>query len=444
MTACTGQARILQFLACMSLTKHAIEPIIGVGGKVVSVQRTLDSFTCARREKHMANDYAPKLFLRQAENDLLREYFAARSELDELDWRGLSETNVEVIYNAWQDLPDSSLREIDNDFRSIFDQASTEGTQTLIEEGRFHRIDLVPHLDARDGFLNKAFWVFLNHRRVFDVAYVLDRADHLNRRYWRKRKDVPKRDPDLSSRAVADLEQSISAYYRNRQGRGRHCHVDKYYRGGRYHYFFAYPQDYTDTFVGYDEEGKFERRRQSPAFEVIFVYDPIDGVLDLYAQGGKAIKKDLQELFGRTILHEELGEERGNANPYELNRLKRPRIAFPTDPTDRIIEVRIKELRLSVIGNPRNRITFEASPNGPPGEIHDLMRTSLHETRLPMAMVNVISAVLQVRFDNTEGSGRKIKTVTFRVSYPDSCNLKDRAEHLVVKKYLKLWKIERA
>jgi len=34
--------------------------------------------------------------------------------------------------------------------------------------------------------------------------------------------------------------------------------------------------------------------------------------------------------------------------------------------------------------------------------------------------------------------------VTFRISHPDSCNLKDKPEHLVVKQYLKRWGIERA
>ncbi len=392
----------------------------------------------------MASEYAQKQYLRQAEIVLLRQYFEARGELDSLNWEDLSEADVTPIHEAWQILPELSLAEIDDDFRSIFDLASTDGTRTLIEEGHFHKIDLKPHLDAQEGFINKAFWVFLNHRRVFDVAHILDRSDHFNRRYWRKRKGLPKKKPDLSPAAIAELEHSISTYYREKQGRGRHCHVDKYLRGNRYHYFFAYPQDYTDTFVGFDGDGKFERKRQNPAFEVVYVYDPDDGTLDLYAQGGKDIKKDLQELFARTVLHEELGEEDSNSQPYELNPLKKRSFKFPTDPADRVIEVRIKELRLSIVGSARNRITFEATPTGATDEIYGFIEKALHEDRLPMAMVNVSSAVIQVRFDNTGGKGRATKTVTFRISYPDSCNLKDKPEHLIVKKYLKVWGIERA
>ncbi len=37
--------------------------------------------------------------------------------------------------------------------------------------------------------------------------------------------------------------------------------------------YFAYPDDYTDTFIGYDEQGQFTKRPQKRAFENVFVYD---------------------------------------------------------------------------------------------------------------------------------------------------------------------------
>ena len=174
---------------------------------------------------------------------------------------------------------------------------------------------------------------------------------------------------------------------------------------------------------------------------MVFIYDPVDGTLDLYAQGDKNLKQDLQKLFSRAILHEELGEENRNSHPYELNGLKNRAFAFPTDPADRITEVRTRQMRLSIVGNERKRITFEVPPKGAPADIHDLIQEALHEQRLPLSMVNVTSAVIQMRFSN--GNGRRDKTVSFRVSMPDSCNLKDKPEHLVAKKYLKLWGLER-
>lgn len=389
-------------------------------------------------------DYAPRQFLRQAQLALLRQYFARHKVLAEIEWDKLKEPEAEPIYRAWQGLPDQTRDLIDWELRRIYGMATADGTRAIIEEGRFHGLDLSADLDGLNGYVNKALWTFLEQRRVFDVAAMLNRADHLNGRYWRKRKDLLKKDPDVSPAALRQLADTVSAYYWENQGRGQNCRAETYLRVGRYHYFFVYPQDYTDTFIGYRDDGEFERRPQNPAFEVIFVYDAIDGTLELYVQGDKKIVRDLQQLFGRTILHEELGEENRNAVPYSLNVLKNRDFSFPTDPVDRVREVKVPALRLSLVGNRRKRITFETDPKEPKGAVYDLMESALHEKRLPPSMVDVSSAVILMVFDNTDGPGRDAKPLSFRISYPDSCNLKDSPEELLAKKYLKEWKIDRS
>jgi len=77
-----------------------------------------------------------------------------------------------------------------------------------------------------------------------------------------------------------------------------------------------------------------------------------------------------------------------------------------TDPVDRVIRVRLKELRLSMLGNASRRITFEVSPKGPKEKVHALIAKALHKERLPLAMFNVHSAVIQMRFDNTNERGK--------------------------------------
>lgn len=392
----------------------------------------------------MANDYAPRQFLRQIEIGLLREYFTRRKALDSVEWDKLKETEIESIHDAWQALPEQTREEIEFEFRNVHAMATGNGARAIIEEGRFHGLDLTADLDAQDGYVNKAFWTLLEHRNVFDIAQLMNRADHLNGKYWRKRKDVPKKEPDVAHRALKELADAISAYYRENQGRGRHCWAEPYLRGGRYHYLFVYPQDYTDTFIGYDDQGQFQRKPQNRAFEVVYIYDPEAGTLDLYVPGDKKIVADLQQLFGRAILHEELGEEKRTSAPYDLNGLKLRDFSFPTDPADRVKAVKVSSMRLSLVGNPRKRITFETGPKDPKVAIHDFMDTSLHEQRLPLSMVNVTSAVIQMVFENTNGKGRDTKTLSFRISHPNSCNLKDSPEELLAKKYLKEWNLERS
>lgn len=123
--------------------------------------------------------------------------------------------------------------------------------------------------------------------------------------------------------------------------------------------------------------------------------------------------------------------------PYDLNGLKRRDFSFPTNPADRVLEVRASALKLSLVGSAKKRITFEATDSKAPREaVYDLMETALHGRRLPLSMVNVSSAVIKVVFENTDGHGRPTKILAFRVSYPNSCNLEDSPEELVAKKYL--------
>ena len=391
----------------------------------------------------MPNDYAPKQFLRQVRIELLREYFTRRKVLGSVEWDKLKETEIEPIYDTWQVLPEQMREEIEFEFRNVHGIATGNGARAIIEEGRFHGLNLTADLDAQDGYVNKAFWTLLEHPNVFDIAQLMNRADHLNGRYWRKRKNIPKTQPDVSQHALKELADSIAAYYRENQGRGKHCWAEPYLRGGRYHYFFVYPQDYTDTFVGYDDQGQFQRKPQNRAFEVIYNYDPEGGTLDLYVQGGKDLVRDLQKLFGRAILGEELGEEKRDSVPYDLNGLKRRDFSFSTDPADRVKGAKVTAMRLSLLGNPRKRITFESGPKDPKAGIYDFIETALHEQRLPLSMVNVSAAVIQMIFENTNGGRRDERTLSFRITYPNSCNLKDSPEELLAKKYLKEWKIER-
>lgn len=67
------------------------------------------------------------------------------------------------------------------------------------------------------------------------------------------------------------------------------------------------------------------------------------------------------------------------------------------------------------------------------------MEKALNHQRLSSELVNITKASLQVTFA-TDG---RPKTVTFEIAYPDSCNLKDKPEHLKIKEYLKRWGIAR-
>jgi hypothetical protein len=386
----------------------------------------------------MAGHYSPKHFLRQVPKALLKTFFDRRGELQGIQWSQVGEMDVDPIFEAWQDLAEASRNDVERWFRAVAELATPEGLQTLIEEGQFHGVDLTVPLGQLKGLHEKAFWVYLNQERVFTSAGRLNRADCLNGRYWRRR-TLPAKKPDISHPTRALLADGISQYYREQQGRGEHCIVEVYLRRDKIHYFFAYPADYADTVIIYTDSGSLKRQMQKAAFEVIFAYNEVSGALDLFIQGDKKIRREMEALFARLILKEALPAEEPDANPFELNGLRGRDFDFPTDPEDRIQDVRVKALRLSLVGPGFGRITFESDARTKRGDIYELMDKALNHQRLNSETVNVTQATMQVTF---AASGRP-KTITFQISYPDSCNLKDKPEHLKIMEYLKRWGIAR-
>lgn len=246
-------------------------------------------------------------------------------------------------------------------------------------------------------------------------------------------------DPNIHQ-ARQEFSKSLAAYFWQKEGRGRNCKMDVFLRSGRYHYFFVYPEDYAGTFIGYGPSGEFIRRAQQPAFDVVFAYDPVDGTLDLFARGDKRLKQDLQEIFARTILDEEIGPESKGSEPYELNGLKRRDFAFTPRPGDGLTAVRVRSLRLSVKGNPMRRITVEGDLRTSGKDVYDLMDQVLDQQRLPLANVDVDHATLQAEFAAMVRGRRKRRT--FGVS-KNSCNLKENPEDMMIMECLKLSEVVR-
>ena len=309
----------------------------------------------------MKLEYNPRNFLRQVPNPLFKTFFDRRGELSDIPWDELEEMDADPVFEAWQALPEANRNDIERWFREISDIATSDGLQVLIEEGQFHGIDLAACLDQMEGLHEKAFWIYLNQERIFTSAVRLNRADQLNGRYWKHRTDLPAKKPDISHPTRALLEGAISEYYREQQGRGEHCKVEVYLRRSKIHYFFAYPADYADTVIIYSETGSFQRQLQKSAFEVIYAYDEVTGRLELFVQGDKKIRHAMEEIFSRLILKEQLPDERPGGNPFELDGLRNRHFDFPTDPEDGIREVRVKSLRLSLVGSSFGRITFDTN-----------------------------------------------------------------------------------
>lgn len=395
----------------------------------------------------MSQTFDPKRVLRQVSNHLLQDLFEAHHHDLELPWEQMEETDVDAIFNAWQTLPEADCRAIEIVLHEVSDMASgEEGTKVISEEAlRQQNQELLDELEGFESRHDKAIWTYIRAIDVWNLAVRFARADSLSHgRYWIKRCDIPAKVPNTGGAKLHEFEESLSAFFIASQARGRHCQVEHYVRASGVDYFFAYLDDYADTYVTLDTDGEFDRRPERRAFELVFVYDRAHGTLEMYAKGGKKVYIPLQEIFCSVILDEAIGPENRQSHPYELNGLISRDFQFPTDPEDGITAVRVAKLRLSLKGQSRSRVTFEPDPEGKIDDVYDMMDAHLNQEQMPASIFNVTQVGFAFTFDEADES--LPRSMSFEVSWPNSSNLKSRPDGVreLAEKYLRLWELDRA
>ena len=204
-----------------------------------------------------------RTFLRKTPNALLKQYFEQRNLHLGLEWDTLGETDVEPIFEALDRLPEARQQQVESDFRMVNDLACEAGTLAILEEARFWNRDWSDAFAKMRNAYERSMWTFLNEPQRFRVAGNFHEMDR--RRGWRRRFVGHRLRARSDEAALEALAAGLRDYYR-RQARGRHCHVDCYLRREpERHCYFAYPEDYASTDLGYDEHGRFQQRARRSA-----------------------------------------------------------------------------------------------------------------------------------------------------------------------------------
>jgi hypothetical protein len=378
----------------------------------------------------MARHYSTKHFFRQIPNALLARYFRARGLFAELDFSAMKETQPNELFAAWLTLPDSQRNEMDAEFREIFDLSDEKGFRAIIDEAEWQLTNETRTPDEKWDFVTfvedmaelpnhfeRAIITFLDHHQFWRGASHFYHADTLP--YWRKRKNLPHVPAAVDDASLRELAGLIRNYFHHTEGRGKNCVVEPF-RRGKLDYFFAYPEDYSQQSIEW-VDGQFGRRPHNPAFEVIYVYSQKEGSLDLNVRGSLKAIEPLQGMFVTAILKLlELPADPKDGRVYDLNPLRHKSFDFNWDPASGIQDVSVKKLRLSSKVTKGERITVEADAVNDPGSVYELLEKV--GKSIPLHLYNVTQAEIaaQVAVDDKT----KPKSVTIRITFPNSCSLK--------------------
>lgn len=370
----------------------------------------------------MARHYTTRDFFRQMPNALLARYFQGRELFGDVDFTAMKEGKPDELFAAWLTLMEGQRNEMDAEFRDIFEMSCEKGYRAIIDEAEFQLGEdeftaWVEKLSAMPSHFDRAMLVFLDHNTCWKGATRFYHADTLS--YWRKRKNLPHKKADVGDASIQELAGRIRTYFHHTEGRGNNCVVEPF-RRGELDYFFAYPEDYSQQSSEW-VNGEFAHRPHNPAFEVIFVYSEKDGTLDLYFRGSYKAIEPLQSMFATAILKlDELPPDPKDARVYDLAPLLQKSFDFAPAVGSGIEKVVVKKLRLSSRVKKGDRITLEADTAANPDAVYALLE-QVGKT-LPMNLYNITQVELAATV--VENAGKPAKTVTIRITHPNSCSLK--------------------
>jgi hypothetical protein len=346
---------------------------------------------------------------------------------------------AEAISDAIEKLPDAQRVAVDGDFELVNELAYDRGVEAILEEAAFRKLDWAGRVAKMRNHYERALWAFLEDP---DLFYVAGHFGDMDRRGPGKRRTIHKDlVPKVEQEDLDALAAAIIGIYKPLSG-CRFSKVDNYLRQSpERHCYFVYPEDHAVTEPSYDAHGKLKPVPRRPVLEVIFVYRPADGVLELWAKGNQEHKEELMRILCQTILGLKDLPDKDPVPDYDLSGLKDRNKDLSTDAEDGVDAVDIKMLRIGM-GARGRRITFEANPSrGAPKALYDLVDSALNKQNVPLESVHVERTRIRLTFAPVNG-GRQ-RTLTFEIGYPDFCGLTDAKDDQIARKCLKRWKIAR-
>lgn len=388
----------------------------------------------------MTQQFNPRSVLRQTSNNLLREFFEKQGHPLPIEWDDISERRIDKLFYAWQALAPDARREIEVGLRDVCDMANDDGIRVIVEESKSKQKDIGAELERWESRHDKALWTLLRHPNVWHSSVLFAQADSLSHgRCWVGRGSMPGTEPKTDPATIVRFRDAVSGFFRERQARGHQCHVDHMKRGSHQDYFFVYLSDYADTYLKLDDQQQIKRIPERRAFEVVFAFDNSTRSLEMYAKGGKPVVQALQEVFSRVILGQEIDASSPDGKAFRLDHLMDRAFGFPTDPADHIANVRLRSLKLAIVGTRRGTITLEPQKDDPTTRIYEMLDEDLNNKRLPKESLRVSKATISMQLNG----GTRRKTLTFNITWPNRCDLKSKPDDLraLGEKYLQEWKI---
>lgn len=373
--------------------------------------------------------FAVRDFFRHCSAPLLESYFRQQNLFLEVDFSKLTARHMEPLMSAWNALPEKQQTELEADLSAVHELCNAKGLsaiqdalrtcyQTRPEQAEI----LIQQLADMEDHYTQAMTVYLDHNHIWRWVQRLHQADCLG--HWRKRANLAPLPAATDEASLHELEQLLRAYFTVQESRGRHCKVEHYRRLNR-DYFFAYPEDHATRNVEWEGDD-MDLRAHHPAFEVVFLYNAAEGWLEMFYRGTRKATDALRNCFARAILKQpRLPNSPKQEKVFDLEPLRDRAFKFSIPANSPVEELTVNRLRLSSIHPKSRRIIVEADST----EDRQAVYRMLDQIGLGVNLSHYLVTQVQLHAKVWPDDGGPARSVTFQVSFPDSCNLKHEGVH---------------
>lgn len=385
--------------------------------------------------------FNPRTVLRQTSNGLLGELFGRLEVPIRVNWSELVELDVDPIFEAYQSLDDRDHDRAEVMLRDLHLMTGEESQRVIFQQVKEHgHAELMDELEQQESRYNMVAIAYLEAPKAYAAAMRYSKSDGvIGGRSSQRRVDIPSAQPLTSSEAIRAFGKAISAYYTNKQGRGRHCHVEYAMRRPGLHYLFVSMDDYRQTFLKLVDGGHhFERRCETHAFENVFVYDEQNHYFDIYAKGGKQVHAALQPIFAREFLGIHLPPEDRAVEPFMLSLFLDADFRFPMMPQDMIKDVVVNKAWINIRGS-REKAMFDPDADFGSTSLQRFIDRYLKEENLPRSMMELRRIELKFRMAAEDD-------FSFAITKPNRSTLKSltNRQRALAEKYLAHWGVTHA
>lgn len=393
----------------------------------------------------MASQFTLPTIFRHISNDLVKRYFeeTAKAPLD-VDWSSITQTGVQPIFEAWKKLDDKTRETTARDLYDVFSLGTDAGTRSLLTLSSDTDSPLQQTFADMDNPYDRAMWVLIERPNIWKSIQAFFPVDQLiNKRYWRRYRDLPKGSISKPEEKADQLANAISQMFWQNEGHGQKRKAEYHAKGEEADYFSIFIDDLATREMRLNEENEFTSDPRPRVDEMAFIWHPKEGVARVYVERDAKTARTLFEVFYRVMFKKEPPRDDVRQSAYRLNRLLEPDFRFAWDGHDGVRSVAVKRMRLSLKTDRARRITLEGNveERGDRDTIQ-MMHRFLDKRQLPLELLDVDQVTLT--FDLEPGRYGRRKSLTFDVNWPNGGNLHNQAEELqpLGQKCLERWCID--